>query len=319
MTPIPSPPATHSMRWSVIAMATVVVVYLGVLFGIDSGRQLFTRLSEMAAALPVIVASSVASYLVRFARWQWLLAGSGYRLPVWKSLLSYAAGFAFTASPGKAGELIRTRYLARQGVPSDRVVACFIFERLLDLVVILAFACLLAGSIPGLGVAFAFVAAVLIAIVAAARLERLRLVGQLLLRRARLRLPARILRVVLLGIRKSSDYTTSRTLIGAALLGIAAWAIQCIGYALGLLQLGIAVPFIAAFAVAPAAMLIGAASMLPGGIGTTEAATVVILTYLGVDLGLATLAAITLRLASIWFAMLIGFAAVIILERSLAS
>lgn len=315
-----TPNSTHgtavvSIRWPAIALAAVLAVYLGVLVGVDSGRQVFARSGEIVTALPVMIACSLASYLVRFARWRWLLAKSGHRVPWWSGLLAYIAGFAFTASPGKVGELLRARYIARLGVPPARVVACFIFERLLDLFVLLAFACLLAGSIPGIGIAVAFVLAVLILVVAAARLDRLRLLGQYLLRRWRLRLLARLFRVVLLGVRKAGDYPTGPSLLVATGLGLLGWGIQCIGYAIGLNQLGVALPWVATFAVAPAAILIGAASMLPGGIGTTEAATAVILSSLGIDIAHATLAAVALRPCSIWFAVLLGFAAVIALER----
>lgn len=317
MTPISTHGAAKvSIRWPVIALAAVLAVYFGVLLGVDSGRQVFARSGEIVTALPVVLACSLASYLVRYARWRWLLANSGHRVPWWSGFLAYVAGFAFTASPGKVGELLRVRYFSRFGVPAARVVACFIFERLLDLLVLLAFACLLAGSIPGIGLAIAFVLAVLILVVAAARLDRLRLRSQYLLRRWRLRRLARLLRVVLLGVRKAGDYVTGPSLVVATGLGLLGWGIQCIGYAIGLNQLGVALPWVATFAVAPAAILIGAASMLPGGIATTEAATVVILSHLGVDIAHATLAAVALRLCSIWFAMLLGFAAVIVLERA---
>jgi len=49
--------------------------------------------------------------------------------------------------------------------------------------------------------------------------------------------------------------------------------------------------------------------------GTTEAATVALLNHYGVSLDLAVLAAIAMRLGSIWVAMLVGFLSMVVLER----
>jgi uncharacterized membrane protein YbhN (UPF0104 family) len=54
--------------------------------------------------------------------------------------------------------------------------------------------------------------------------------------------------------------------------------------------------------------------MLPGGVGTTELTIVLLLGAYGVSASLATLAAVGIRLVTIWFAMLVGFISVAILE-----
>jgi uncharacterized protein (TIRG00374 family) len=67
-------------------------------------------------------------------------------------------------------------------------------------------------------------------------------------------------------------------------------------------------------AVYPLSMLAGAASMLPGGVGSTEATIVGLLSLFDVPLGVAALAAIGIRFSSMWFAVLCGFIALSILE-----
>lgn len=297
-------------------LLVVSISYLATLLALDRGRSAFDRLAEIAPILPGLALASFVSYALRFARWRRLLASIGYPTPLARGFLAYLAGFAFTATPGKVGELIRIRYFAAMGVPHARVVSCFIIERSLDLVVLLLLASLIAGQARGLAAAVAFVAFVLVAVIALGRARRLRRWLQHLLRVSGYRRLARWTRVLMFGISATAQFATPRLLVPAAVLGVAAWTIQCLGFALALWALGVALPWRVLFSVPPAAMLIGAASMVPGGIGTTEAATVVLLAQFGADLDSAVLAAIAMRLGSIWVAVIVGFGAMWWLEKN---
>ena len=79
-------------------------------------------------------------------------------------------------------------------------------------------------------------------------------------------------------------------------------------------RLGVSIATLPAFGMYPLAMLAGAASMLPGGIGSTEAAIVALLLFVDVPIATATLAAVGIRLASLWFAIACGFVAAGVLE-----
>jgi uncharacterized membrane protein YbhN (UPF0104 family) len=70
----------------------------------------------------------------------------------------------------------------------------------------------------------------------------------------------------------------------------------------------------AALATYPLAALIGTASMLPGGIGTTEAAATIILTQLGAPLATAVLAVVAMRLCTHWLAIVLGLVSAALLE-----
>ena len=61
-------------------------------------------------------------------------------------------------------------------------------------------------------------------------------------------------------------------------------------------------------------MLAGAASLLPGGVGSTELTIVLLLGIYGVTASIAMIAAIGIRFATIWFAVLTGFICLGILE-----
>ena len=88
---------------------------------------------------------SLFNYVLRIWRWRWYLSHQGHVLPVRFVSLTFMAGFAFTLSPGKLGEMARARYYQSHGVPLAAVSGAFFVERILDLLamILLAFAALL--------------------------------------------------------------------------------------------------------------------------------------------------------------------------------
>ncbi len=138
------------LNHALISLAIVTAAYLGVLVWIDSANGIFDQLHTLAGAMPALLVLTVASWLLRYGRWRWLLRLDGFDSQGWRSLAAYLAGFAFTATPGKVGELVRIRYFARQGVPACTVISAFVFERVLDLVAVLMLAALGWGWFGGI-------------------------------------------------------------------------------------------------------------------------------------------------------------------------
>ena len=70
------------------------------------------------------------------------------RIPTHLSLAYYIGGFAFTTTPGKAGEAVRSLYLKRHGVAYVHSLAAFFTERLVDLVAMVLLALVAALTFP---------------------------------------------------------------------------------------------------------------------------------------------------------------------------
>jgi len=105
-----------------------------------------------------------------------------------------------------------------------------------------------------------------------------------------------------------------RLLLHASLHGAAAWLLTAAAFALLCQALGIALPWPLALGIYPLAMLVGALSFVPGGVGTTEAAIVVMLGASGVAVDTALTVAIGIRLVSLWLAVVVGMLAMAFLE-----
>ena len=303
------------VRRALIGFGVTTTLYLIVLIWVDSKNQVLTELPKLATALPTLTGFSLLSYLVRFLRWHWLLGRAGNKTNVLSGFLAYLAGFAFTATPGKVGELVRIRYLTPQGVPPWRVLAAFVYERAFDLMAVLLLSALAISRydifIFALGFVVIFLAGLVFAALNPACLTKI----SAYLRLYRLKKLARICMTLRDGLSGCRIWATPLDILVSMISGLLAWGITSFSFVWLLNHLGVSLPTLSALAIYPLSMLAGAASMLPGGVGSTEVSIVALLSFYDVPLGTATLAAIGIRFSSLWFAVLSGFFALSILEH----
>lgn len=274
--------------------------YLG--FALWSGwREVWHAVQSMGGK--VILAAfclSLMNYVLRAERWRFYMIQAGHPLPRATNLHIYFSGFALTTTPGKAGELIRSLFLKPYGVFFHQSAAMFFSERLADLVAIVALTALGLTHLPAGGLYFLILVCVL-------------LIGVLLLRTS---LPEKLL-LHFAGPRQSMLWladvaASSRPFWRGSLLwrvlalsavswfaeGMGAWLI------LHSLMPGISISY--ALFVYGFAMLVGALSFLPGGLGGTEATMTGLLVLQGMPLPAAIAATVIVRLATLWFAVLLG-------------
>ena len=254
----------------------------------------------------VLLACSLTNYLLRYCRWQYYLRLFGHALPHRLHFIYYLAGFALTTTPGKSGEIIRSLLLRPHGIPYPHSIAAFFTERLLDITLVALLSLLAMLSLDH----FIFIV-ISCAILVLALLPLLRHpYTHLLLRRWQQRLPPSR-RYRLLGhlrnlLRKARRLLAPRPLSIGLLLGLAAWGMQGLAFTLLLSQMGVALPIALGVGVYATGLLVGAVSFLPGGVGSTEAALIVLLTLLGTDMPIAVAIAVLSRLITLWFAVSLG-------------
>lgn len=309
------PPAPPRRGRAVGWLTGVATVYLVVLWYLDRDKNILSRLGDLAGPLMLCAGAVLASYGFRYQRWHMLLRAQGYPVSPWRSgLVAYLAGFAFTASPGKAGELLRIRYFSRMGVPSRTTLATFVYERALDLIVIALLATGAAGLVPLFGVLIGVVLAVVAGLFLVACWPSLQQVARAVVARLPGQRLRRLCAFLLDGICALRPLLRPGLTIASTAHGAAAWLLTAVAFAWLCQSLGIVLTWQHALAIYPLAMLVGALSFVPGGVGTTEAAIVMMLASVGAGLDEALAAAIGIRLASLWLAVVVGMMAMAGLE-----
>jgi uncharacterized membrane protein YbhN (UPF0104 family) len=291
------------LLWSILAG---LAIYGGAMIvsDVEAVGSSMARLG--LAGWTIILGLSLGNYGLRFVRWEIYLGILDSRIPLYRSMAYYIGGFAFTTTPGKAGEAVRSLYLKRHGVAYVDSLAAFFTERFMDLV---------AMALLALSAAMAFpsyrwpVVVVAVSVVAAFPLVHSTSLHAFADRQCG-KLPwARLqsfgLRLLEL-LRSSSKLLRWGPMYGGLVLGLVAWGAEGVAFYVILESLGVEASIGLAVGIYAVSVLAGALSFIPGGLGSTEAVMVLMLTLIEADVATAVAATLICRLATLWFAVLLG-------------
>lgn len=292
-----------------MALAATALLYLAgaaAIYAIIDEETLQTALSLPLAVVAALLGLSLINYAIR--AWRWAVLGDhlGFRVPVTRNVLYYLAGFSLTSTPGKAGEAVRLWFLkSGHGIPYVRSLPLMLADRIIDMWAVLL---LTLVSIAGFteyqwqGAALALlIAGVSIPILFPRRFERvLDWIYSRAPRRARLIDAGRRI------MRAMAELSNWRTYGLTLIPTVGGWLAECIALYLVLKHFGADVTVLNAVFIFSFSIIVGAISMLPGGLGSTEATIVILLRALGVDFDSALAATAIIRISTFWFAVAIG-------------
>jgi uncharacterized membrane protein YbhN (UPF0104 family) len=289
---------------------------------------------------PFILFLSLMNYAFRVVKWDFYLDRLYIKIPRVSSVLIFFSGFIMAITPGKMGEVLKSLLLyERYGVPVTRSAPVVFMERLTDVLALLficasgvAFALMgggqtslqqavtpstapaaAAGIDPGQLMSLGAVSVLTIILIAVISNQKLIM--------AILKFMERFAFIKKHIVHIESLFESARVILKpwplfyATFLSILAWALECYSlyYIITIISPGTIEPlplliycsFSYAFST-----IIGALAMLPGGLFVTEGGMAFLLVKLTkVSMSKAVAATFMVRAATLWFALLIGMAA----------
>ncbi len=260
---------------------------------------------------------SLFNYALRILRWRGYLARLGHPIARRYAALTYTAGFAYTLSPAKVGEMMRARYYVPLAVPPATVTAAFLSERLLDLLVVATLATLLATSFSSYaGALVAGLILVAVALAAVALIPWAAIASTI----GRIAGIPQAVRTLLMSA--ASAFTTTKVLLRPRMLawgfgiGLLAWGLEGVGlYLLSSIYSPGHLTLESALGIYGTAVLVGGLSFLPGGLGSTEAVMTALLVANKYEVSQALVVTLICRLATLWLACCLGWIAVLLLGQ----
>jgi uncharacterized protein (TIRG00374 family) len=299
----------------------VLVIGIAVLAGLSIFADVGKLADRLAGfewwAFAAALGLALSNYLLRFLRWSKYLKNADISLKLGLSIKIFLSGFALSITPGKLGELVKC-YLIREyeGVPIARSAPLVVGERVTDLTALLLLGVI---GVATYGVAqhmvFVGIALVGSGILVLTWPALATFCIRVLTYPKRLRGYRAPLLEFYRGLR---DLVRPWPLLWATGLGTLAWLAECVGFALILSAFpGTDVPLGLAILIYAVTTVAGALSFLPGGLLVTEAGMTLLLVQSarGVDEPTAVAATLLIRLATLWFAVLIGLIALTALRR----
>jgi uncharacterized protein (TIRG00374 family) len=297
-----------------------VVVYVAISLYADVGA-LAGRLQRFRWILLVgVLGLTFTNYLLRFAKWHYLLGRAGARVALGHSFLVFLSGLSMGVTPGKIGELLKSYLLKRShDIPMSRTAPVVIAERITDLVALMLL-CLVGvftyATEAGFNALLALAGAAVLALTVVLASRRLMRGAAGLC--ARLPLLRRIAPKIEEFADSISTLLSAGPLALTTALSVAAWLCECIGFWLVIGGLpGVSSPLHLAIFIYSATTVLGALSFLPGGLGVTEGGMTLLLirTAEGVTRSGAAAITILIRLCTLWFGVVVGLVALALFRR----
>ncbi len=301
----------------VLALALGVGVYMVLFVFSDFGAVRDALDGFNLLLVPVILGLVALSYVGRFCRWLYYLKVLKVSVPLGTNAAIFAAGLSMTISPGKLGEVLKCVFVRQAtGAPIARTAPAVVAERATDGTGMVAWGFLGAFALtlpPWTMVLFLAVAAIGIAVLRSERLSRLADRGL-----SRLPLLDRLAPHLSAFTGASNELLAARPLVIGTVISFLAWGLECLGVYLCAVGLGVDEPFLLIVFIFATSSLVGVLSMLPGGLGAVEAGLAVQFTRLaGLSSGVAGALTLVIRLATLWFATLVGIVGLFLVRRIL--
>jgi hypothetical protein len=303
-----------------------LIVSLSILGGLLYFSKIDEILKIIQTAKPVFlfIGASITflSMLVRTYRWQLLLRNLNIKIPLSETFkLLIKSLYISNLTPLKIGDSVRAYMLKKRGHSFTYSLFTVVVERILDIVIMIAFALL--GLIfifkenEGL-IYFAYFTIVVYLFVIFILLKLLNnqevvayFVG----------LSKRIFRKIpgLNRIEVNVDETANKIIFAFTnfhdvkrlktplLSTIVIWSLESLIVYLSFYSIGIAVTFLSSLVILSIGLLIGSISTLPGGLGSNEVVMVLLFTFLyPLTLSEATTGVLISRFLSYWINMIVG-------------
>ena len=299
----------------VLALALGVAVYVTLAILSDLPKLATTLDSFDYALIPAILGLVALSYVGRFLRWTYYLRLLKVSVPKGINAAIFTSGLSMAISPGKLGEVLKSVFIRQvNGAPMARTAPAVVAERLTD-----GTGMILWGFVGALAFSFGPESLLLFLALTTAGIVVLRSKHlSLLAERTLLKLPLLHRLAPHLGDfhGASNELLATRPLIVGTAISFCSWGIELLAVHLCVVGMGTETPFLVVVFIFVVSSLGGALTMLPGGIGAAEAGMAGMFdTVAGLSAGTSVALTFVIRLATLWFATLIGIVGLLLVRR----
>jgi uncharacterized protein (TIRG00374 family) len=267
----------------------------------------------------LLIFLAAVGLILRFIRFK-LLLDRKYNTPAISLFPVFVFGLSLANTvPGRAAEPIRALLIKKVfAIPTGYTLASIFFERLSDMIVILAIATLAFIAVKAEIFLIPFIIAILAVILVVVATQSKRLYFTLIdvMKRTLLAISNLLFKKQVRDITKKlegilkytySELRFSKMLGIQIILSLLIWGVaySALLY-LSLSKLGAQIDYLSSAGIFALSLVVGLVSFLPGGLGSTEAAMTILLKLAGVEYSIALTAAIVMRALSLWDVIILG-------------
>ncbi len=297
-----------------ISIAFAAIIYIGLTIYVDYEKVFNSFKNFNWILLPILLLLSIGNYLSRFLKWEYYLRVIDVRLIRIDSFSIFMSGLVMSVTPGKMGELLKS-YLVKQvsNTPISKTAPIILAERITDFLS-LTFLALIGAYYYSYGKSITIIIGtiLLVGLVIISSRKTFETIISVL---SKIDFIARHINKISIAYESSSKLLSFKPLISMTLLSIVSWGFECFGYYLILTNFETQIEVLWAFFGYSFATIIGAVSMLPGGLGVTEGSLTLMLIQKGLLENDAIASTFIVRAVTLWFALLVGAVSLVFYQK----
>ena len=299
-----------------ISLILGVAVFLGFSFYADFEQTIRAFQAFNWRYLPLILLLVLANYLFRYLKWSYYLHILDIRISQKESLAIFISGLTMAITPGKMGEVLKS-YLLKEinGTPISRSAPIVLAERFTDFMSIALLSVFgvttFRYGLQTLGISFGLMGLFMV------------MVGWPPLSLGLIKWLAKWPLISKGAARLETAYDSMsslimpKALIWTVLISCLAWFCECLGFYLVFYGFNLSYSLNSSVFIYAFSTLIGALSMLPGGLGATEGSITGFLLALNIPKHLAVASTFIIRACTLWFGVVVGMIALSLTQRKL--
>lgn len=291
------------------------------------GLSIYANLNELLNAFsqfkwlvfPLVLLLSLCNYTARFLKWEYYTRVLGIRIERKMNFLIFLSSFIMAITPGKVGEVFKSYLLKEQnGTSISRSAPIILAERITDFLSLILLS-LIGAFIFGYEtrlIIFTGIFFILLIALISSKVVSYSVIGYF----EKFKSFSKISHKVHTAYDSIYQMVRFKGLMITLILSIFSWFFECTGFYIvvnsfgteGLIHVNIfAATFIYGFAT-----IAGAVTMLPGGLGATDASIAFLLVSLqNLAQNIAVAATLIIRVATLWFAVLVGIISILFYQR----
>ncbi len=303
-------------------------IIFSVVFGavVFLGLSIYANFNELLVAFsqfhwivfPLVLALSIGNYMFRFLKWDYYTKVLGVGVDRKMSLMIFLSSFIMSITPGKLGEVFKSYLLKEQnGTAVAKSAPIVLAERITDflsLILLSIFGAVTFGYGTNLMIAVGIFFILIILLISSKRICH-----AVIAFFERIKIVSRISHKIHLAYDSIYQLVKFRGLVIAVLISIVAWGFECLGFYIIINNFGIEnlfhVDIFVATFVYGFSTIAGSITMLPGGLGATDASITGLLVILNIPRNVSVASTLLIRAATLWFAVIVGIAAILLYQR----
>lgn len=288
-----------------ISIIITVIVYLALSFYGNINLVLNSLKEFQWQYFPIILLVLYSTFILKFLKWQYYLKYLGINVQLGISFKIFMASLVMSVTPGKIGDLIKSYMLKEiNGTPVNTTVPIIFAERVTEFVSVLMLVIL------GMNLYNQNILIIIISLFSMIILFLLlfdsRITNRIIIIFSRYKRLEKFIEPLSLTISNSKILLAPKPFLLMILLSLFIWVIECFGFYLILSQFNIDFQIFWSFFTYLFSVFVGSVSMLPAGLGVTDGSLTFLLTQNGISKEIAVSATLIVRIATLWFALIVG-------------